>query len=297
MAKNNSEDSDQNPMALDIAGRSPISIIGEGEREHSAQRIQAALIIAQKFPRDELAAEQKIITACERIGLASKALYAYPKGGQSITGPSIRLAETLARYWGNLKYGFRQIEQKDDESTVEAFCWDLETNTEVTRTFSVKHRIKANNAIKRVTDPREIYELMANQAQRRVRATILEIIPGHIVEKAEQKVKETIKVGDKSMSMTDKIRLMVTAFAKLSVTKELLEKRLQHTVDLTTADEFVELQSIYNSMSSGETKRDQWFDAKSDVVGGGKAAEINAKFSKQPINPDAEDGAPQFKDY
>src|SRR6185436_20398893 len=41
-----------------------------------AQEVQAAIIVAQKFPRDEIEAERRIMQACKRKGLAEQAMYA-----------------------------------------------------------------------------------------------------------------------------------------------------------------------------------------------------------------------------
>lgn len=42
----------------------------------------------------------RILKSCTRETLAQSAVYSYPRGGQSVEGPSIRLAETLAQEWG-----------------------------------------------------------------------------------------------------------------------------------------------------------------------------------------------------
>ena len=39
---------------------------------------------------------EKILNACTRATLAQGALYSYPRGGQEVTGPGIRLAEAMA---------------------------------------------------------------------------------------------------------------------------------------------------------------------------------------------------------
>ena len=57
-----------------------------------------------------------------RQDLAESAVYEYPRGGERVTGPSIRLAETVARYWGNLDYGITELDQRQGESTVMAYC-------------------------------------------------------------------------------------------------------------------------------------------------------------------------------
>lgn len=104
-----------------------------------AQEVQAMVIMAKRFPRDEKLASQRVLTACTRPTLANQAVYQFSRGNSDVSGPSIRLAESIAQCWGNLTYGFRELEQSGGESTVEAMCWDIETNTRVTRVFKVPH--------------------------------------------------------------------------------------------------------------------------------------------------------------
>lgn len=61
-----------------------------------AQEVQAAMVIAKKFPRDEVQSFNRIMRACQRKTLAEQAMYEYPRGGTKVTGPSIRLAEAMA---------------------------------------------------------------------------------------------------------------------------------------------------------------------------------------------------------
>lgn len=252
----------------------------EVEKHAATQRFQSALVIAQKFPRNELKAEQNILKACQRFDLADSAQYLFPRGKTSVKGPTIRFAEMLARYWGNLKYGVREIEQAEGRSVVESFCYDLETNTEVTRTFVVSHKLQyKDGSFKTLTDPRDIYEMVANQGQRRCRACILEIIPSHIVETALDEVSRTLKKGDKNISMADRVRTMVTAFSELGVTLEHIEKRLSHKLEECNEDELVDLRAIYRSIKDGEFGREKWFDFKMPTEGG-KAQEVASKFKK-----------------
>ena len=144
----------------------------------AAQEVQGQIIMAKKFPRDIFLSEKRILEACSRKGLAELAFYSYPRGGKQVCGPSIRMAEMLAQNWGNMDSGVIELEQRDGESTVMAYAWDLETNTRDTKIFTVKHEYKAKEQIKKLTDPRDIYEYVANQGARRKRACILSIIPG-----------------------------------------------------------------------------------------------------------------------
>ncbi|HMD52950.1 MAG TPA: hypothetical protein VKJ65_00160, partial [Phycisphaerae bacterium] len=46
----------------------------------ATQEIQAALVIAQRFPRDEIRAKARILEACKRKELAENAEYEYSRG-------------------------------------------------------------------------------------------------------------------------------------------------------------------------------------------------------------------------
>lgn len=260
--------------------------VAQADQARAIQEVQAALIIAKKFPRDEIESEKKVMQACQRYSLAEQASYAFPRGKEVVSGPSIRLAETLARCWGNLQYGFRELEQEKGGSMVEAFCHDLETNTRVTRVFKVHHKIGLKGgATKILTDERDIYEKVANNAQRRVRAAILEIIPGDIVEKAEKTCEKTLQAGQKSEPMIDRITRMVLAFEDLGVKRDQIEKRLGHSVEQITLVQIGELQKIFNSLREGMSKREDWFAFGSTPQAEGAAAEINAKFGVKKEEP------------
>ena len=165
------------------------------DQARAVAEVQAALVIAASRPRNELRARDRLLQACQRVNLASGALYQYSRGGTAVSGPSIRLAEAAARAWGNMTYGFRELSRRTGESECEAYAWDLETNTKAVRQFSIRHRRDTKKGGYDLTDERDIYELMANQAQRRVRAAILEIIPGDIMEDAVAECEKTMKAN------------------------------------------------------------------------------------------------------
>ena len=75
-----------------------------------AQEVQAAMVIAKRFPRDEVESYNRIMQSCKRKSLAESAMYEYPRGGTKVTGPSIRLAEAMAQNWGNLDFGITELE-------------------------------------------------------------------------------------------------------------------------------------------------------------------------------------------
>lgn len=236
--------------------------ISDASTAREVQEVQAMMAIAKRFPRDEKAALDRIINACTRKGLADAACYQYSRGGTDITGPSIRLAEAIAQAWGNLQFGVRELEQRNGESTVEAFAWDLETNTRQVKTFQVKHERHTKMGAKALTDPRDIYELVANQGARRVRACILGVVPGDVVD-------EAVKQCDVTLNATaevtpESIKKLVDVFAGFKVSKEQIEARIQRHIDAITPAQIVALRKIYNSLKDGMSKAEDWFPVAAD---------------------------------
>ena len=231
----------------------------EGSR--AVTEAQGAIIVAKKFPRDENTAFTKVMTACKRISLANTAIYSYKKGG-IVTGPSIRLAEVLARSWGNMTYGFREISRNETGSEIEAFCWDMESNVRVARTFTVKHwrDIKNGNGYA-LKSERDKYELVANMAQRRVRACILEIIPGDVVEAAVEQCNRTIREGDGS-PLEDRVRKMVVTFKDMGISQANIVEYLGYNIDAMIPTDFVKLQGVYKAIKDGVSTREDFFTIK-----------------------------------
>lgn len=224
------------------------------------QEVQAAMTVAKRFPRDESSSLTRILTACKRQGLAESAMYAYPRGDQTVTGPSIRLAETLAQAWGNLDFGIEEIEQRAGESTVMAFCWDLETNVRRQFIFQQPHvRYSKIGGNVKLTDPRDIYEMVANQAARRLRACILAIIPGDVIDQAVAACEATLKGGG-AIPLIDRVRKMLVAFAELGVSQPMIEKRLNHKIEATSENELVLFRKIYKAIDDGHSKREDYFE-------------------------------------
>lgn len=247
-----------------------------------AQEVQAAMVVAKKFPRDEFEAYNRIMKACERPLLAENAMYEYPRGGAKVVGPSIRLAEALAQAWGNIDFGIMELDQIDGQSTAMAYAWDLETNTRQTKIFQVKHERKAKGRIKKIDDPRDVYEHVANQGARRMRACILGIIPGDVVDAAVEKCKETIVSGNKT-PIEDRIKKMISTFdSEFSVSKEALEEFIGCVADAFTENDLIRLRSVYRSLRDGMAKREDYFNIK-----GAKKEDIETD-TESPFNEEKE---------
>ena len=240
---------------IDYGGGGDAMVVATTGRE--VAEIQSAMVIAKRFPRDQRLSYDRIMTACQRPGLAETATYQYARGGTDITGPSIRLSETLAREWGNMQYGVRELDQRDGVSTVEAFAIDLEANLRSVRVFQVKHVRHTKTKDYAVSDPRDIYEMVANAGARRVRACILSIIPGDITEAAVAQCEATLK--SKADTSPEAMKKMVTALQEFEVTKEQIEARIQRKIEAITPAQVISLRKIYVSLKDGMSSPEDWF--------------------------------------
>lgn len=230
-----------------------------------AQEVQAAMIVAKRFPRDERVSMERILTACCRRSLAESATYGYSRGGTEITGPSIRLAECIAQNWGNVDFGYIELEQKNGESQVMAYAWDLETNTRQSKVFSVPHRRDTRNGSYPLTDSRDIYELVANQAARRVRSCILAIIPGDVVESAVKQCDLTLKSSASGVPLEARINDMVAKFSEYGVTEEQLKNYIGKNVDAFTENDVIRLGKVYRSLKDGIVGSDYFLNRMKDT--------------------------------
>lgn len=231
------------------------------ESQRAIQEVQAAMIVAKNFPRDQEEAAKRIMKACERVSLAECAEYVYSRGTSTVEGPSIRLAEVIAQNWGNIDFGIKELSQANGESEIMAYCWDMETNVRQSKVFKTPHKRYTKNGSYALKDPRDIYEMVANQGARRVRACILGVVPGDIVEAARMKCKETLKRASQGKTVGDRVDAMLDKFKTYNVTQEMIEARLGHKVDGNTVkeQELVNLGKIYNSLRDEMSKPGDWF--------------------------------------
>lgn len=246
-----------NPLArMDAGGLNAAAMSIEATK--AIEEVRVKIMTAKMFPRDKARAFEEITAECSRKSMAEEAIYSYPRGGQTVSGASIRLAEMLARCWGNVSAGIIELSSRDGQTEYKAYACDLETNVDFFKLFSVKHERYASKAFTQLVDPRDIYELGANQGSRKLRACILAIIPIDIVDYAISLCKKTL-AGSSDEPLEDKTRKLQTAFIPFGVTKAHIEQRLGKPLSQIVLDEFIELRGIYTSIKDGITKPSEWF--------------------------------------
>lgn len=248
------------------------------EQERAIAEAQGQLILAKKFPRDENAAHADLMKACKMSAFAGVAFYNVPRAGGSVSGPSIRLAEEIARCYGNFQYGHRELSRDGQKSEVEVYAWDMEKNNYSKRQITVFHVRDTKQGAVPLRDQKDIDDKIANVASKQVRGRILALLPKWLVEEAVQECRKTI-AGNNDEPIDVRVRKMTQAFAKFGVTTSHLERYLGHKLDETLADEIADLQGIYNSIKEG-TPPSEFFHAEQQADENEKTAAAIADAAK-----------------
>lgn len=233
--------------------------VAQYQESKELSEIKGKMYLARQFPRDPDWSLQSVLRECQRKDLAEVAQYEFPKGDSVVKGPSIRLVEVLARHWGNITSGVDEIESKDGETTIKSYAWDLETNVSDAKTFTVKHERTAgkgqNRRTYKLTDERDVYEMVANKGARRKRACLLAVLPGWYVDAAVAACEETLKQSlTDGKSMEDVISAAVSAFAEFGISPAQIEEKMGKEVGNLSKNDVVKLRHLYSAIKDGFVK-------------------------------------------
>lgn len=168
--------------------------------------VQGKVFMAKQFPRDMTLVQNKIKSSCERKSLANNAEYQYPRGGTKVTGPTIKLLEVIAQCYGNIVYEWKVL-HRDYENKISrciANAWDLENNISQSIEFDVPHYRDTKGGRVALTDDRDIYEMEANMASRRLRKCLESVVPRDLVDQAREWCDETLSSGEDIPSRIEK---------------------------------------------------------------------------------------------
>jgi hypothetical protein len=249
---------------------------------NSKEMAEAAMSIrlAMEFRRNLNDVAAEIDQECSRYGLAEVAMYKFTKGG-TVEGPSIRLAEVLARCFGNMDYGFKTLSRDENRTEVLVYAWDKQKNVRAMRSMIIDFKIKKKDgSIKVLTDPRDQNEHTASWAQRGVRAMILEIVPGDFVDQAVNKCKAALIAGPKNMTLAQRVQFMVISFQQYGITREMLEKKLGHPVDSCTPEELASLLQDRNAIKDKIMTPSEFMGEKTETK---NKSGLNENFKKEKV--------------
>lgn len=255
--------------------------IGQGtavEQSRAVAEVQAAVVVAQQRPRNTTLALNEMRDSCRNKRLAERAFFKFRRGTSSIAGPTVHLARELARCWGNVQYGLQELRRNDAEgySEMQAWAWDLQTNTRVSNTFVVPHMRDKTGGPERLTDMRDIYENNTNNGSRRVRQAIFAILPPWFTEEAQDLCNATLADGG-GKSLRQRVADAVRMFEGVGVTADQLEEKVGQPSGKWTEHDVAALGVTFRSLQRGEITKDEEFPPRRTT-----AADITAPPSSHP---------------
>jgi ribosome modulation factor len=220
--------------------------------------VDQQITTAHAYPRSVDRAVKNIMTlATLDEETAKECVYALPRGGKPIKGPSIRLAEIIGSQWGNCRVGTRVVHVDRVEKYVEAegVFHDLETNAATTA--RVRRRLVADRKTGQITD--DMIVLTGNAAASIAkRNAILAAVPKAVWRKAYVAV-ESVIAGDVK-TLVERRGEAMKAFAAFGVTPERVFVALEvGGLDDITLEHMTTLIGMHSALKSGESTVEEMF--------------------------------------
>lgn len=250
--------------------------------------IDTQVATARRFPRvmtNFLRRATEMATLTPQI--AQSCIYAVPREGKMIEGPSARLAEIVAHAWGNMRIqaGTNDVGDADRFIVGRGEAWDVEANVAIA--FEVKRRITKSNG-QRYGD--DMVMTTGNAAASiALRNAVFKAIPASFWKPIYDECRKVI-AGD-SMTFATRRDELIKAFGIMGVTEERLcaAVGVKGRADIGM-DQIVSLRGFYNALKDGETTIEEAFPE-----GGGLGAPTAAKRKSEQSDakPDAK---PETKD-
>ena len=233
------------PGALEAISRAEIDV-----QISTAKRYPRNIALVKKSMLDIATLDQETAEAC---------FYTIPRGGKSIQGPSVRLAEIALSCFGNIKAGSRVIETNAEGDhphvIVQSVCLDLQNNVSV----SIEKRRRITKKKSKSAPDEDDINLATNAcAAIALRDAIFKVVPLALIKPVYEAAKK-VAVGDQK-TLAERRGKCIDTFAKLGVSKERILASLdKKDVEEIGLEDLGNLIGLFNSIKDGETKIDEAF--------------------------------------
>jgi len=192
---------------------------------------------------------------------AEGCFYTLPRGGKTIQGPSIRLAEIALVCYGNLRAATRVISTtlgtEDPHVVVQAVVMDMERN--ITIGVEKRRRITKKKSKDRIDE--DDINLATNACSAiALRDSIFKVIPGALIKPVYEQAKQ-VAIGDAKTLGQRRAKCLET-FGKMGITQErVLVKIEKKNVEEITIEDLEMLLGLRNAIKEGEVSLDEAFPA------------------------------------
>jgi hypothetical protein len=268
------DDDDQNE------GRE-LSTTGGALSQITGSEIAQQIEIAKKYPRSIRTFQREaleMVTLSEDV--ASECMYALPRGGKKIEGPSARFAEIIASAYGNCRAGARTMGEDGKFVTAMGFFFDTQRNVAIT--YEVQRRVTDKHGR---TFNDDMIGVTANAAcSIALRNAILKGVPKAFWKGLYDAAKRCA-IGD-AETLGERRTKMLQYFAKMGAQPDkvfaLLEIAGEQDI---TLDHLATLKGLATSIKDGDTTVDQAFNLEPPPKTGatkGEPVQKAKRESKQP---------------
>lgn len=252
-----------------IPSEAALSLITKAE-------IDMQISTAKAFPRSIktfLEKAESIATVSEEV--AASCNYALPRGGKTLEGPTVRLAEIVCSSYGNIRSGARVIANDGKTITAQGICHDLETNNCVT--VEVKRRITDKMGR---TFNEDMQTVTGNAACAiAFRNAVFKVIPSALISEIYDKTKEVAR--GTAETLPERRDKAVKYFKDMGVTEkqilEVLELKKIEDIDL---DKLSILRGMVTLLKNGESTVKELFEPEHVKEDAKKAATDKVKDLK-----------------
>lgn len=219
--------------------------------------IDQQIATARQFPRNIKLAMQNINTlATLDEKTAEECIYALPRGGTPIKGPSIRLAEIIFQNWGNCRGGSRTVHVDRVEKYVEAEGQFHDLQTNALRVARTRRPIQDKNG-RLYSD--DMIVMTSNAAGAiAIRNAILAGVPRGVWRQAYEAAEKVLTKSVKPLAQ--RRAEAVKAFGAWGVTADQLVAKLGKTsIDEVTNEDVVLLVGLHNAIKNQERTVEEEF--------------------------------------
>jgi hypothetical protein len=258
-------DFEQEGQVINAADVTSTLAIAKGE-------IDQQIATAKRYPRS---IKQFIDTSTELVTLdeqtAGECIYALPRDGKTIEGPSARFAEILAYAWGNCRAGARTVGEDSQFVRAQGVYYDLEKNVGIQ--FEVSRRIVDKNNRRYKPD---MIGTTANAAGSiALRNAVLKGIPKAFWQKPYERARAVV-AGD-FKTLANRRAEALKQFSVFGVTPDMIFSLLEiKGVEDVTLDHMVTLKGILTAIREGDTTPEQVF-----APGRGTSQDVRAAQATQ----------------
>lgn len=218
--------------------------------------VDIQIATAKQYPRNiqQALANIKAIATLDKT-TAEDCFYAVSRGGQTIEGVSVRLAEIIAGQWGNLRVQTRIIGNDGRTITVQGVCHDLETN------LAVSVEVKRSIVNKQGQTYSQDMQVVTGNAASAIafRNAVLKVIPKAVTSRVIEEVRSIAKnIAPADLKNTR--NQMIVYFGTQGISQAMLLSYCGVTKpEDITEQKIFELRGLINAVKEGTTTLQEVF--------------------------------------